>query len=719
MTRYTKSGTVNTVQEINSELEKIATAQDEFLTRNGEAPNEMKNTLDMNSNRITNLKAPVSGTDAARLVDVTGEYDITVGIDETPVFDNIAEMTSTNLAVGQLIRCKRYYSGGELVDGLVYEIQTSVLVDGYIDHALANGTFAILINNGTITAKQAGAVTDGSDNSLNIQASFDYISNLGAGTLIFTEGTYTMNSKVIGDFTNKKISIKGENAVIDATSPTFSGNYVIEFIGSQTQIENLGANAVLGGTEVTFDSAPSLSEDSLFSIWNPTGGSWSGYRSQYNQGEYCVVKSITGSVVSLENHLYDDYVSSDVNVYRLDPCQVTIDGLTINGDVSTGLVVVRRGRNIVININATSSNNSCVFIDQCYNVAVGGERIKNLGAGGAGNDYGVSISGCQIARITTTDIYSRRHAVATGGTGTAGTVICRDLKIIGCNLKNDPDSGVHCADFHGNTEASQYIDCTIQGGAPFQGKDNGLINCDIYEVGNTGFCIYGAEIKGGSFYARNCRFYTFNDPSGSGRGIVDIGGNSSAIQSFATETIYFELTDCTFIAKNSSSSTAIMRLENDGAVQNINVEINRVNIIAPDILAVLSTKVNSGSTTSDYMIVDNIKAAGISGKLLILGDYLNVPLRLQEQSGSEELTTDIASNSVTGTPVTFKWRYIRPPVLTMARYGASYLANRIGTAYAASLTGTGLTPKISTDDGTDFSASVGITVGWTVGLKEV
>jgi hypothetical protein len=186
MARYVKSGTVNTIQEINSELEKIATAQDEFLTRNGEAPNEMKATLDMNSNRITNLKAPVSGTDAARLVDVTGEYDITVGIDETPVFDNIAEMTSTNLTVGQLARCKRYYSSGELVEGLVYEIQATATVDGFVDHSNSNGTISRLLRSDSINATQGGVLSGGVfDNTVVLNAIMPLVREIK-----FTTGTY-------------------------------------------------------------------------------------------------------------------------------------------------------------------------------------------------------------------------------------------------------------------------------------------------------------------------------------------------------------------------------------------------------------------------------------------------------------------------------------------------------------------------------------------------
>ena len=60
MTRYVKSGTVNTVQEINSELEKIAEAQEDFLARSGEAPNEMLNNVDMNNYELINYPDTLS-----------------------------------------------------------------------------------------------------------------------------------------------------------------------------------------------------------------------------------------------------------------------------------------------------------------------------------------------------------------------------------------------------------------------------------------------------------------------------------------------------------------------------------------------------------------------------------------------------------------------------------------------------------------------------------
>ena len=70
MARYTKSGTVARVPEINSELEKIATAQEDFLSLDGETPNAMRSNLDMNSNRIINLPVPVEDNDVLRLIDL-------------------------------------------------------------------------------------------------------------------------------------------------------------------------------------------------------------------------------------------------------------------------------------------------------------------------------------------------------------------------------------------------------------------------------------------------------------------------------------------------------------------------------------------------------------------------------------------------------------------------------------------------------------------------
>ena len=114
MTRYIKSGTVNTVQEINSELEKIATSQVDLLARDGETPNAMNDNLDanldMNGFRILNLSPPLSSNEPVRVQDlpnfivgeannlilITREEDVTLTAGQTVV--TLTELTTTQTA---------------------------------------------------------------------------------------------------------------------------------------------------------------------------------------------------------------------------------------------------------------------------------------------------------------------------------------------------------------------------------------------------------------------------------------------------------------------------------------------------------------------------------------------------------------------------------------------------------------------------------------------
>ena len=159
MARYVKSGTVNTVQEINSELEKIATAMAEALARDGATPNEMSATLDMNSNRIINLPSPTDANSPLRLAD---RDLITASLSDAEVITNVTVLIATNLQVGDYAITKGYSSvadGG----GAEYQIVAggTGTADGgsFID--LNNGNQAQLISGGALNVKQFGAVGDG------------------------------------------------------------------------------------------------------------------------------------------------------------------------------------------------------------------------------------------------------------------------------------------------------------------------------------------------------------------------------------------------------------------------------------------------------------------------------------------------------------------------------------------------------------------------------
>ena len=98
MARYITTGTKSSFGAINTELEKIATAQEDFVSRVGETPNQMEADFDMNGNKLLNVPAPTSPTDIVRLKDVLPAYNKTKSnytdirdfgaVPNDPTFDN-------------------------------------------------------------------------------------------------------------------------------------------------------------------------------------------------------------------------------------------------------------------------------------------------------------------------------------------------------------------------------------------------------------------------------------------------------------------------------------------------------------------------------------------------------------------------------------------------------------------------------------------------------
>lgn len=62
---------------INANNDLIETAFENTLSRDGSSPNTMSADLDMNSNRVVNLAAPVNNNDAVRWIDLTGSVQLT------------------------------------------------------------------------------------------------------------------------------------------------------------------------------------------------------------------------------------------------------------------------------------------------------------------------------------------------------------------------------------------------------------------------------------------------------------------------------------------------------------------------------------------------------------------------------------------------------------------------------------------------------------------
>lgn len=90
MARYTKTGTPNTVGQLNAEFNNIENAITDTLSRKGDSPNQMESLLDMNSYPIINLPPPFNDTSPVRLI------DIKTNAETVNIINNITKPTTNN-----------------------------------------------------------------------------------------------------------------------------------------------------------------------------------------------------------------------------------------------------------------------------------------------------------------------------------------------------------------------------------------------------------------------------------------------------------------------------------------------------------------------------------------------------------------------------------------------------------------------------------------------
>ncbi len=423
-----------------------------------------------------------------------------------------------------------------------------------------------------VCVKDFGAVGDGvTDDS----AAFAAARAAASGKRIYAPaGTYKISQALTGS-TDFILEGDGPSTIIDFSGTVTGGSYAIDATGTATQIEELNGTQTVGTNTVTFTSAPSLSVGDVFVIYNPTNSSWSGFRTNYFAGEWCEVESISGSVVTTRNQLYDTYAAANVDVYKITGPKIALRNLAIRGTTVTGLFRATLCiAPLIENVKADHGANSIIFFDRCFKPTVINPDMSNTGTG-INDDYGIVFGGSQHCKVIGGNIYSRRHAVATGGGGNICDVPMRDVRIIGTTLKNDIASGVFCADFHGNTEDGSYENCTIYGGATWQGKDVEFVNCTI-TADQGGRVIYSAEMKGGRFALKNCKLITHVDPSATSRGIIDIGGNSVATDANTVLPCTFIVQDCELYGRNLSGITSFVLFSNRGATVETNFRIEGV-----------------------------------------------------------------------------------------------------------------------------------------------
>lgn len=400
-TNYTAQNST-TVSALNEQLEQVQEALGDTLSRSGATPNELNATLDMNSNPIINLPFPTDPTSPVRLQDIQSQRpDLLVS--DVFVFDSVALMRATEtLTEGQVAICKRYYTGGELVDGLVYEIQASQAVDGFVDHALANGNVAKLIYTEVVQKEQAGGINDATDavaidaiNSLPAlcEAKFQRVKDDGV-----VSGAH--NLSWIGDYTSVAEDVRmsailfGGHLGFPNVIGSFSGSgasYSTIVGGYDNIIDSIAGTIGGGAHHRIFGDEPNSSHNTI------AGGSFN----EILRGEYSTISGGTLNLI-LKNRIDGTPVNSTHsfiaggNSNKIRGGNSSIGG-GLNNSTDGDSVVIAGGQNNTatgnFNIISGGGNNQCLYGDLKLGQknTIGGGRFNIID--GATNPIGNTISG--------------------------------------------------------------------------------------------------------------------------------------------------------------------------------------------------------------------------------------------------------------------------------------------------------------------------------------
>lgn len=569
------------------------------------------------------------------------------------------------------------------------------------------------MNEVQVYARDFGVVADGvTDDSAALQSTI----NAAAGRpIILPDANINVASRITY---SGELNLRGSGST---TEIDLSNGGELRFERTLLSIPDLSTNIRKGTSTVNFVSAHNLSEGDVFIVYNPTDYSWASYRSYYRDGCMFKVDRVTSAnQIKIFGVSPDTYNAGAMLNFKIRGRGINLENFKIiPNPESTPQVMIDGHQKVNIN-NVTITRGSLytgIEVHRCYEV-----NVNNLNAEVVNGDaYPISISNTQKVTISQSALYSARHAIALGGRTGNGCVPTRDVLIDQCILMNRSENGAGAADIHGNCANIKYTNCTLNTGANMAGKDVKYHDCVIYgrdtDFFADGNCVFGHEVVGGVYEIEDCKLIT----TGNGRsfGVVHFGvGEVSEkwdliINNVTLQNINGEEENIRFLTlyNNTGGITPKVNIKIDG--------LKSVHGISQIFNIVGNLDISDNATLS----IDNID---IPGGAAFFGsvnpENYNIPMRLQRQSGSVDITAENGKASNTATPQFFKYKYPRTPTgftSINTETASVFNGNLPVIAGISSLDRTFITPHIHSGRAEFWTSTVNGKLMWTVGIEEI
>ena len=315
-------------------------------------------------------------------------------------------------------------------------------------------------------------------------------------------GTYTLNKEYSFSGNIKIVGAGIDKTILDFSSASgaFADNACLFFkAGGLTALTALSSSAVIHDTALTFASAPSVSSGDIIVIYNSANSSFNGARTAYHAGEINRVKSISGSVIQLDQPTYAAYASgSTVSVYKMSTISVDISNLSLKAKSGTGTLTGIKVEN----------GYRCRFKDlRLYNTDYANLQLyRNFDSEIEGVDvvdyetnvslnYGISIANSSRIAIRGCHLTTTRHGLTLGGDANVGDVPNREILVQHSTIGGVGVAGNQGLDMHGNVEFITFDGCHLLNGVLFAGDHTTIKNCRI-RTSKDGIAFYANELLG-------------------------------------------------------------------------------------------------------------------------------------------------------------------------------------------------------------------------------